>query len=86
MTVREFQNLSEKEQEKLIFKDGVLVGTREKAILDIRLYQVQSFYVELYHHRHFNVNVKIRAFTNTNYLSPYFRKGDVNELFAAISY
>lgn len=86
MTVRQFENLSEKDQEKVISLYGVLVGTREKGIVHIRLYQVHSFYVELHHHQHFNVNIKIRAFSNTNYLSPYFRKGDVSELLRAFSY
>ncbi|MFN2457405.1 MAG: hypothetical protein ABR502_04315 [Chitinophagaceae bacterium] len=80
MKVREFGRFSESDREKVLSERGVLIGTREKKIFDIQLYQVDAFYVELFHHRHFNVPVKMKAFSSTDQLTPYFGKMDINNL------
>ncbi|HEX2532428.1 MAG TPA: hypothetical protein VHK69_01760 [Chitinophagaceae bacterium] len=74
MTRYHFNLLDENEQAAIIREKGVLIGERTDAFLLIRLYQVGAFYVEAYHHTHFNVILRFQSFTNTNKLEPYLEE------------
>jgi len=71
MTRYHFNILDENEQANAIWGKGVLIGERSDAFHKIRLYQVDSFYVEVYHHNHFNVITKMQSFSSTSKLQPY---------------
>lgn len=83
MTVFHFHRLSEKQQLDILENSGVFVAERQGAFYNIRLYQLESFYVELYYHTHFNVVVNINCFTNTDCLDPYLEAIDVEALIDA---
>ena len=78
-----YNQLSESEQLNFLEKSGVLIGEREGRFCHIKLYQVESFYVEVYYHTHFNVVVNIHAFTDIDYLDPYLKQMDIDSLIYA---
>jgi hypothetical protein len=71
MNIDHFTQLSEGDQLKLIQASGILIAERKSAYCDVKLYQLGSFYIELYHHTHFNVIVNVNAFTSLDMLDPY---------------
>ncbi len=82
MKVSEFKLLNENEQFDIIEQHGVFLAERESSFYNIRLYQVQSFYVELYCHTHFNVIVRSKIFSGTHSLTPYLNAIDIEALLA----
>ncbi len=82
MTQFEFKLLSENDQFDFIEQQGVFLAERETSFYNIRLYQVNNFYVELYCHTHFNVIVRSKCFTKISLLDPYLEAIDVAALFA----
>jgi hypothetical protein len=83
MTVFHFHGLSEKQQLDTLENSGVFIAEREGSFYNIKLYQLDGFYVELYFHTHFNVIVNINCFTNTDCLDPYLENIDVGSLIYA---
>ncbi len=75
--------MNEKEQLDAIEQFGVLIAEREASFCHVRLYQIDNFYVELYHHTHFNVTVKINSFTNTDFLDSYLQNIDIDSILYA---
>lgn len=74
MTRYHFNILDEAEKAAIIREKGVQIGEREDTFHTIRLYQVDGFYVELYHHNHFNVITKLQSFSSTQKLQPYLEE------------
>ena len=73
--------MTEMEQADVIMEKGVLVGKRTNGFYNILLFQVDSFYAEIYYHSHFNVIIKIRTFSNTDALEPYLQQIEISSLF-----
>ena len=73
MTLYEFIELDEQEQAEAIW-EGVHIGEREDQEHNILLYQIDAFYVEVFHHKEFNVIRKFRPFSSTEPLTPYLDK------------
>lgn len=61
MTLHQFRWLSEMEQAEAIWS-GVHVNERDDGIHTILLYKIDSFYVEVYYHKQYNVIRKFEAF------------------------
>lgn len=84
MTVFHFHGLSEKQQIDALEHSGVLLAERKGAFFyQVKLYQLDGFYVELYYHTHFNVVININSFSNTDCLEPYLENIDVDALMEA---
>ena len=83
MNVFDFHRLNEKQQLDTLEEAGVFIAERDGAYYNIKLYQLDGFYVELYFHTHFNVVVNINCFTNTDCLDPYLESIDVDALIDA---
>jgi hypothetical protein len=83
MNIDHFTQLSEGDQLKLIQTSGVLIAERKSAYCDVKLYQVNAFYIELYLHTHFNVVVNINAFTSPDMLDPYLDSVVIDNLIYA---
>jgi hypothetical protein len=77
MTQYQFSILSEEEQVAVLDQSGVQIGERPDLFYHIILYAIDSFYVEVYHHAHFNVPVRISSFTNVALLDPYLELMDI---------
>ena len=74
MTLYHFNFLDENEKANIVWTKGVLVGERSDAFHQIRLYQVDGFYVEVYHHTHFNVITGFKSFSSLKKLEPYLEE------------
>ena len=85
MNVFDFNGLSEKQQLDTLEETGVFIAERQRPFYDIKLYQLEGFYVELYYHTHFNVIVNVNCFSNTDCLEPYLQSIDLDALIDAWS-
>ena len=80
MTPYEFTMLGETEKVDLIYSDGIYVGKRKKNLITIVLYQIDSFYAEVFYRKYRYSVSRIRCFTSTLPLDPYLEQIDVEEL------
>jgi hypothetical protein len=63
MSLYEFDALDEMEQAEVIW-DGVHIAERWDEQHNILLYQIDSFYVEVFHHKELNVIRRFRSFSS----------------------
>ena len=70
MTLDHFHTLDEGEQMEAVW-NGVELGERFEGEYKISLIQIDSFYVELFHHVEHNVLKRIHSFSDTDHLQPY---------------
>lgn len=82
MTIHKFRRLNEMQQLSLTEQKGVAIAERKTAYCSVHLFQLHSFYVELYQHTHFNVVTRIHSFTDTALLDPYLESISIDDLFA----
>ena len=59
---------------------GVHLGERQDEEHTILLYQIDSFYVEVYYHREYNLIRRMRSFSSVDQLAPYLRQIDISKL------
>ncbi len=81
MTLRNFRQVHEDAQFEILEQQGVLLAEREASFCTVRLYAVAGFYVEVYHHHHFNVIVKLDAFRDTDKLDSWLQGISIDTLF-----
>ena len=79
MTEDQFNKLSEDEQSDVISKKAVLISVRRTAEYRILLYQIESFYAEIFYHPTANA-IKIKSFSSTENLQPYLSQISLNGL------
>lgn len=77
MTLYQFNALDEMEQAQTAW-EGTHLGNRSHENFDVLLYQVDSFYVEIFYEREFNTIAKLRSFSSTDQLTPYFSQIDIS--------
>ena len=77
MTLYEFKSLSEDQQTELVWSEGDFVADRHESDCCILLYQIRSFYVELYYNGQANKLSKLRSFSSINQLEPYLNNIDI---------
>lgn len=63
--------MTENEQALTVWEHGVHIADREDSKYKYILYQVESFYVEVWYHKDFNLIKKFRGFASTYHLEPY---------------
>lgn len=59
---------------------GEFIGDRRDEDHNILLYQVDSFYIEVYYHPDDNVIKRLRSFLSIEQLTPYLEKIDIVSL------
>ncbi len=79
MTLYEFNALDEAEQIEVIW-DSPNVGERNDGDYKIKLFQIDSFYVETYRHIEHDVLKRIRSFSSIDQLQPYIGQIDISNL------
>ena len=80
MTLFEFQLLSEGEQVAALYQQGVYIGKRKVESMTVLLYQLESFYAEVYYRSYRRYIYKIRCLDSTTILDPYLEQIDVEYL------
>ena len=78
MTLYQFNVLTENEKTALVWNGGDFVGDRKENNLTISLYQVQSFYVEVFYSGKENKISRLRSFSSINQLEPYLNNIDIS--------
>jgi len=77
MTLYEFNFLSDDDKALEIW-NGAFIADRIEASSRILLYQLYSFYVEVYYHTEQNKIQKFRSFSSTNQLDIYLARIDIS--------
>lgn len=72
MTLYEFNHLDESEKAETTWS-GVFIADREESECKILLYQIDSFYVEVYYHKVDNAIKRFRSFSAISQLDPYLK-------------
>ena len=80
MTLYEFKLLSGNEQLDILYNQGVYIGKRKHGKETIVLYQLESFYVELFYIKYRCYVRRIHCFHSTLLLDPYLEGMNVEHL------
>ncbi len=80
MTLEEFKLLTQDEQVRLLYEDGVYIGKRKLERTAVLLYQLEGFYAEVYYYKYRCLIASIRCFAETDRLDPYLAQIKVKHL------
>jgi len=81
MTASQFTHLDEVTQAGILLARGTFLTERLYKNLTIFLYQLDSFYVEVYHNIRYNMMQGIRCFDDDETLLPYLESIDISCLY-----
>jgi uncharacterized protein (DUF488 family) len=81
MNIADFMLLDEIKQAQTLVERGVFVAERLYKNFSIFLYQVDSFYVEIYHNLRYNAMQGMRSFEDDEALEPYLEDIDISCLY-----
>ena len=82
LNMYQFNCLDEVRQIELLWSAGVLIGARQEGYYKILLYQINSFYVEVYYQYFQGKMVKLKSFSDTDELQPYLEAINIRSLLA----
>lgn len=82
MTLEEFKLLDDSDQTQTLLDHGVFIAERMYKNFLIFLYQVDNFYVEIYHNLRFNAMQGMSGFQDDEVLEPYLNSIDISCLTA----
>jgi hypothetical protein len=80
MTLSEYNQLNPSEQFEALYDHGIHIADRADDQYCIILFQLDSFYIELYFHIEQNELKKLRCFSNIDFIKPYLEEIDLSEL------
>jgi hypothetical protein len=78
MTLDEFTLLNEPSQAKTLLEKGIYLTDRLYKNFSIILYQLDSFYVEVYHNLRYDIMQGMRCFEDEDALQPYLESIDIS--------
>ena len=80
MLLKQFKYEDKQKKKELLFEHGVYLANRTEGDFTVFLFQIASFYVEVYFDTEEEQIGYIRAFTGVEYLAPYLQKIDISSL------
>ena len=80
MKLAEFNKLETEEQQKAVLIQGVFLAERRDPPLRMMLYDMGSFYVEVFFLSRYNKVAWFNGFDNVKKLEPYLQKIEVSSL------
>jgi len=80
INLSDFRLLEDSVQVDLLYEKGCYLGKRRADECIILLYQLDSFYAEIYYRRYRRIIQQILCFQSTQFLDPYLQQMDVHEL------
>lgn len=80
MTWKEFSTLEKEEQIREIKNSGTFLFIRQEAGIDVVLYQIRSFYAEVFFEGMNRKKIRIRSFEDTAALDIYLQEISLSEL------
>lgn len=81
MELKEFKYQEKQVKKQLLFENGVHLATRRLKEYQVLLFQVESFYAEVYFDWEEEQIGYIRAFSNTDELAPYLSQINISAIF-----
>ena len=78
MTLDQFTILPETKQAETLLERGIFLADRLYKNFSIFLYQLDNFYVEVYHNLRFDVMQGMRCFQDEDALEPYLDSIDIS--------
>jgi hypothetical protein len=78
MTLDQFTHLPETKQAQTLLERGIFLADRLYKNFSIILYQLDNFYVEVYHNLRFDVMQGMRCFEDEEALQPYLESIDIS--------
>ena len=78
MTLDQFTLLNEPSQAKTLLERGIYLTDRIYKNFSIILYQLDSFYVEVYHNLRYDIMQGMRCFEDDDALQPYLESIDIS--------
>lgn len=81
MTVTQFTQLDDAQQAITLLERGTYVAERLYKNFNIYLYQVDNFYVEVYHNIKYNVMQGMSSFDDDEALQPYLESIDITGIY-----
>ncbi|MGN6165323.1 MAG: hypothetical protein ACTHOF_12355 [Flavisolibacter sp.] len=83
MLFKEFKYQDKQSKKQMLFNHGVYLAQRPHTGFTILLFQIDSFYVEVYFDTEEEQIGYIRTFTSVDDLEPYLQQVDISGLLAA---
>ena len=80
MTLDQFTILNETRQAETLLERGIFLADRLYKNFSIFLYQLDDFYVEVYHNLRFDIMQGMRCFGDDEALQPYLESIDISGL------
>ena len=79
---KKYKSLPQSEQADILLEHGVYLDMfRQTSKLEVELYALEGFYVEVYFDRKSEEPLFLKAFKNMKYLEPYLTIIDIDHLF-----
>lgn len=86
MIIQHFNTLSKQDQQNNLLREGIFLAEREDGPFRIMLYQLDSFYVEVYFFNLYNKVAFLQSFTDTDALEPYLEQLNVTGMLNEVLY
>lgn len=84
ISFKKYRSLSQIEQADILLEQGVYLELiRQTSKLEVELYALEGFYVEVYFDRKSEEPLYLKAFRNLKYLEPYLTIIDIGHLVQA---
>lgn len=80
MTLSEFAAIRKEEQIETIKKDGCFLYVRNEGGIDVILYQLAGFYIEVFFETALDDKITIRSFDDTASLDVYLKEINISAL------
>lgn len=80
MMMFDFQLLPDTEKIERLYEEGVYIGKRKEGGQSLLLYQLESFYVEVFYKKHRRFVTRVHCFSSTALLDPYLEQIHVEHL------
>lgn len=80
MQIREFKYQEKHTKKTLVLNNGVYLTSRRITDFLLLLFQIDSFYVEVYFDEQESEIGYMRAFSSTEHLAPYLHKIDISSV------
>ena len=85
MTLHQFTRLTQDEQATATWQNGTFLAIAAMDHIKILLYQLNSFYVEVFYDTSTAKVCMIKSFTDVEELEPYLHKVDITEVEAILN-
>jgi hypothetical protein len=75
MTLSEFERLPANKKLELLHKEGIYIGKQKTGSSIAILYQLDSFYVEIFYRKYRSEIDRLNCFTSPSFIDPYLNEG-----------